>query len=1005
MTQLWPPSPCVEDEDVALAREQVLGVPLDKLKSENQPASSRGSVDQYPVILDYDEPDAHAIPTLEVNPQSEAGVDGGRCRTEEATNPDIVTNSEKRFILVPPEQLVAAEDALPEPLHRSKSSSQLEGYGTSRERPQISRLNTDVGTGLDGMATGARRQPSPYARKPPDTASSALPPREANLLSPMDAHKPRRSVSVHQPHRPAVHDNSDSDHTSQSKGKRERSRSRPAQQSFSQSGGYDREGTKTPTSGRRRHSRGKSFSDRENRYRSPAPSQNGFVGYAYTSHEHITPPQSPKPLATSARSPVSARATESSAQRMRYDHEKAITDSPYTSSAEEGRMRTQGSEDERRRSTREGRSRRSSRSRPDEGDKHRLKRAPSHRRDRDSTGEAHSGVVASDHRRADHTSQSGRTSRAMEDYFEKAFLANQTKHSYYAQQPSRAVSPLASPPESPPRTPRNERASRDQLGSSSNASNTSKPRTRPSSMDEGHLKDIKPLTSLLGAATLGASLAAKAIPSLSRSSTSLSTLGTPSSGSQTRPSSGQRSTRHSPVPEDTPTTPHSLSRTNSVTRDDGTAIRTTTYTVQQDRGLPKTSVYTPAPSEAPLAATRSASYSYSPEPSRPMAPYRAMSSVSPPGYQQAVHPPAQQLTVSTPVTPEHPTVFAAAPPRPNAPPPCPRSRPVTGLHDWYTIRDMPFLDFCPTCMSFLGATRFRDYFIPSMSRDPRRPVMCAMSMPWLRLAWMQLIKHDKRDLTLIWHMSTPPPQETRPCAGSRSDLRRWYHLTDPRTKRPVDGFNICSACVRNIDMVFPQLQSHLFDRPSNKLSQEKVCSLNTSSKHFWSLLAELERLAERRSREQLRQKDILDFVDYVRRISRHRECTKDTMLATSSWHFIPELPEFTICEECYEEVVWPIRDRPIAKDVSRTLKLVPNLRRSQHLPGISCQLYSDRMRRIFREAVSKNDFEGLKTAAKYRHSMEHRLQEMQKLYEMDQQAGIDRRTEIEKNVSIWRSIE
>jgi hypothetical protein len=168
---------------------------------------------------------------------------------------------------------------------------------------------------------------------------------------------------------------------------------------------------------------------------------------------------------------------------------------------------------------------------------------------------------------------------------------------------------------------------------------------------------------------------------------------------------------------------------------------------------------------------------------------------------------------------------------------------------------------------------------------------------------------------------------------------------------------------------------------------------------------ELERLAERRQREQLRQKDIQDFVDAMRRISRYRECVKDTMLATASWHFIPDLPEFTICEECFDDVVWPLRDRPIAKDVSKTMKLVPTLRKSQLGPGLSCQLYSERMRRIFREAVSKNDFEMLKTAAKHRYIMEHRLLEMQKLYEQDEQVGIDRHADKEKNIAIWRSIE
>ena len=343
------------------------------------------------------------------------------------------------------------------------------------------------------------------------------------------------------------------------------------------------------------------------------------------------------------------------------------------------------------------------------------------------------------------------------------------------------------------------------------------------------------------------------------------------------------------------------------------------------------------------------------------------------------------------------------PPKSNSLPPCPRSRPVSGLHDWYTIRDMSFLEFCPSCMSFLGSTRFRDYFIPSLPKDRRHPTVCAMNFPWLRLAWLQSIKQDRKDLSLIWKVAHGPPAGTKPCTGSKTDARKWYHLTDPRTKRAVDNFDICSACVRNIDLVFPKLQFGVFDRPQDKKEQEKICNLNTTSRHFVPILNELERLSDR-SKDTIRHRDFQDLVDFIRRISRNRQCVKDTLLATKSWHVIPELPELTVCEECYEEVVWPLRDRPIARDVSKTLKLVPTLRKSS-LPGTSCQLYSERMRGVFRDAVSRNDFENLKRVAQYRYHMEHRLQEMHKLYEMDQQAGIDRRSEIEKNISLWKAIE
>jgi hypothetical protein len=245
---------------------------------------------------------------------------------------------------------------------------------------------------------------------------------------------------------------------------------------------------------------------------------------------------------------------------------------------------------------------------------------------------------------------------------------------------------------------------------------------------------------------------------------------------------------------------------------------------------------------------------------------------------------------------------------------------------------------------------------------------------------------------------------TAPCSGSKSDSRRWWHLTDPRTERPVENFDICSACVRNIDLVFPKLQYAVFDRPKDKKEEVKICNLNTENRHFLPILTELERLSDR-TKDAPRHKDFQDFVDYVRRLSRNRQCAKDALLATSSWHFIPELPEFTVCEECYEEIVWPQRDRPVAREMSRTLKLVPKLRQNSILPGTSCQLYSTRMREIFQDAVNRSDFSSLKQAAKHRYETEHRLQELHKYYEKDHQAGIDRSSEIQKNIAIWRSIE
>lgn len=61
------------------------------------------------------------------------------------------------------------------------------------------------------------------------------------------------------------------------------------------------------------------------------------------------------------------------------------------------------------------------------------------------------------------------------------------------------------------------------------------------------------------------------------------------------------------------------------------------------------------------------------------------------------------------------------------------------------------------------------------------------------------------------------------------------------------------------------------------------------------------------------------------------------------------LPEFTVCEECYDDVVWPL--------VEDNRSDVPGhfLRGKQTLPAASCQLYSTRMRDVFQLACRDND--------------------------------------------------
>jgi len=96
------------------------------------------------------------------------------------------------------------------------------------------------------------------------------------------------------------------------------------------------------------------------------------------------------------------------------------------------------------------------------------------------------------------------------------------------------------------------------------------------------------------------------------------------------------------------------------------------------------------------------------------------------------------------------------------------------------------------------------------------------------------------------------------------------------------------------------------------------------------------------------------------------------MLSGGLWHFIPSMPSLTVCEDCYEAVVEPEfhNKSDVAMRFNRTLQPVYG-----EGMGSSCQLYSHRMRKVFRRAVRENDLKHLARKAKERREAELGLQE------------------------------
>ncbi|KAJ5980567.1 hypothetical protein N7481_007865 [Penicillium waksmanii] len=415
-------------------------------------------------------------------------------------------------------------------------------------------------------------------------------------------------------------------------------------------------------------------------------------------------------------------------------------------------------------------------------------------------------------------------------------------------------------------------------------------------------------------------------------------------------------------------------------------------------------------------ATRSratSSAALAPPPSRSASMTRKVSkSVSsedvPPGPRISSRPPAsvkfQEEPTSKPVSSQSITTRQPSPPqKPPAPvglclTPCPRSTPVAGHQDWYTLKGLTHLEICPTCMSQIAHSRYRDFFTPSLSKPPNQAVRCAFSNAWVRLAWTQMIKKQHDSLEMLYQMTRPPPG-TRPCPGRTITDQTWHRVIDPDTGLYLPRFQVCGTCARKVRILMPPHRDTFHHCPE---PSERVCDFVTNSPRFVQFIDLLDSAATRAELDPSRRPDTREFLSYARRKVVLRDCRRDRP-TMSTWHYIPALPELSVCEDCYDEVVWPLakNNHSIARMFSTSMRLLPG-DGPNRCREATCQLYSARVRARFRDAVLKGDFPALKSVALRRFEAEQRFRDRREELLIAEKRGYDCDVEMKKAVDEWR---
>lgn len=121
--------------------------------------------------------------------------------------------------------------------------------------------------------------------------------------------------------------------------------------------------------------------------------------------------------------------------------------------------------------------------------------------------------------------------------------------------------------------------------------------------------------------------------------------------------------------------------------------------------------------------------------------------------------------------------------------------------------------------------------------------------------------------------------------------------------------------------------------------------------------------------------DLQNLADELEKMTSVSECREDGVVVNGYWHIMQYLPSFTVCGECFEDVV-----RPRLKDdsvIARNFYAKP-----QRIKEATCQLYSPRMRDVFNKACRLNDPEYLEKKAKQRKEIELDIQDrLRRLYQ------------------------
>ncbi|KAI0532659.1 hypothetical protein GGR58DRAFT_159407 [Xylaria digitata] len=286
-------------------------------------------------------------------------------------------------------------------------------------------------------------------------------------------------------------------------------------------------------------------------------------------------------------------------------------------------------------------------------------------------------------------------------------------------------------------------------------------------------------------------------------------------------------------------------------------------------------------------------------------------------------------------------------------PHCPRTREEAGHMDWLTLPRCDNFNICPSCYSAnFASTEFKHHFVPMPFRPRDQPLACDFgASEFYRIAWLFTRKYGKTNLN-FFHSLTKIAAQCQPCTGHREVTRIWYSITDPSTRRLIDEFTVCPACAKTVEALLPNLMGLFVPLDSPAEPTRGVCAMHHDHGHdrnrFLLYFDVLEGAADR-ALEAQSAPNIQALATRIRQLAAIPPCPEGRTVY-GAWHTMRDVPNVTVCPECFMMVVQPLlvghEDLTVAGNF---------LQRTEFRDKASCTLFSDRMRSVFHRAVMKRD--------------------------------------------------